>query len=78
MAYIESLDPRRKIPSPPAERRRGRHCVIDLPPEHFDAITELAQVENVPLPTLISRIINIGLGQYLARRASRVEDGALS
>ena len=74
MAYIETFKLPRKIPSPNqhrAEPRRGRHCVIDVCPELFDAITELAKEEDLPLPTLVILLINSGLSERLTRRGRR-------
>jgi len=74
MAYIENFSPPHKVPSPdqhPAERRRGRHCVVDLCPELYEAMAELARLEQLPLQTLVILLINCGLSERLARRASR-------
>jgi hypothetical protein len=48
-------------------RRRHRSRVVDLPPELFDAMTALAQVENLPLRTLIVLLINSCLSARIAR-----------
>jgi hypothetical protein len=68
MLQITPRTPRNKIyPS----KRRPRHCVIDLSPDLFDALNELARVEDLPLQTLVSLLINSGLSARLARMARR-------
>jgi hypothetical protein len=66
--------PNNMFPSPVKTRRgpseqRPRHCVIDVPPDLFNALLALAEDEELPIKTLVVLLINSALSQRIARRA---------
>jgi hypothetical protein len=54
-------------PASTLTKKRPRHCVINLSPDLFDALTELAKCEEIPLGALVVLLINSGLSERLAR-----------